>query len=357
MLTDKGQAFLERVKEILGMTPQDEAILNQTLEMAKADPRLLSAGEQMLQHLAVRAKVKNPQVMQALRDLLREESAKAVVARVQRQATRASNIVLDLARLPFDVSSYLYGPGGVLVPMPPPTPPAGWRQRWNYAAALMDDVEETPTSVPHETRAGSYYGWRVWNIQFKNEFKDVRLLGRSMSHVAWKVPMQARCGCKSAFPAHALESSPPEFKFTGKCEQCGIHAYFTPEPAVSDAHDVKFVRMNGATECFPTYVLGRVELWGEVAVCQTGYRAEWAQPDVLFMPGDGVGMLARRLAEKYECRVKMVPLPVWTDGIVDGSPVRFLVDLTFGEKVDWPDWPEIDGRPESFDAELRALTS
>jgi hypothetical protein len=97
--------------------------------------------------------------------------------------------------------------------------------------------------------------------------------------------------------------------------------------------------------------LGSVELWGRVVVGDEGYRAEYAQPRVLYVP-EGERW-ASALAAKYECRVVEVPSARWGSRAI-------LSDLADEDR--WlshlEPWRIHEGRPgaaDALDLELRQL--
>jgi hypothetical protein len=66
--------------------------------------------------------------------------------------------------------------------------------------------------------------------------------------------------------------------------QCGIYAFDTPTHSDLDDN---------------AWIWGEVALWGDVLVCQSGYRAEFAYPQCLFMTDDGL-KITRRTREAIE---------------------------------------------------------
>lgn len=111
-------------------------------------------------------------------------------------------------------------------------------------------------------------GWRVWRVRYSRE--QVRLLSLS-GDVVWPPyePLVARSG-----PFGNEQGSPVALQ-----SHYGVYAFAQP---------LSLLRQLPLRD---DLVIGRVALWGEVAIHQRGYRAQFAYPhDLIWAPTREIGM-------------------------------------------------------------------
>lgn len=133
-------------------------------------------------------------------------------------------------------------------------------------------------------------GYRDWDMGFSAYDAHAWLESRNGSRWPGYEPLAMECksiSSKNRWVGH--ENPHPE------CS-CGIYATTDHKHPDLDRSDV----------------WGEVYLWGEVLVCETGYRAEFAYPKRLFVPS-----LESRLARKMGDALRAeygVPVEVWEGG-------------------------------------------
>jgi hypothetical protein len=124
--------------------------------------------------------------------------------------------------------------------------------------------------------------WRVWAVEYEGGAARLRSLYRPS---IWPVgvPLAARCQSRRFRIWRRTEHEAPASTCT--CGIYGVPPYYIP-------------KRSGALPpgCKP--VLGQVSLWGDVVECERGWRAGFAYPARLFVPG--VSDLAREIAADLE---------------------------------------------------------
>jgi hypothetical protein len=127
---------------------------------------------------------------------------------------------------------------------------------------------------------GSIEAWRIWRVH------DLALTGRPaqtfLAAVAkrgslWRHRERATAECRTHSSGHAAPH--PE------CT-CGIWGMKTREDAIS-ALSIYVVNHRH----LPHYAIGRVNLWGVIVECESGYRAQYAYPAELFAAAERVSLL------------------------------------------------------------------
>lgn len=198
-----------------------------------------------------------PPLEDLLQDLLDEcRKGNMIVTQINRSASMGGTVTFDI-EIQGSQAGLLGAPG---------------RQPMNFrqlpARSLMDMGVSDPILL-HKTRDGVYIGYRdfVWDPS-----KEILT---SRNNIEWPQyrALEAICTTRKKHDA------PNE-----NC-RCGIYAF--DSPTHSDLSD-------------SAWVWGEVALWGEVLVCETGYRAEFAYPQTLFMTDDGLKITkrTRRTIEK-----------------------------------------------------------
>jgi hypothetical protein len=119
-----------------------------------------------------------------------------------------------------------------------------------------------PMPLPHRQSEEVIIGYRdfVWKPEAK------RLASRNGYEWSPYYPLEAVCHKKKR------HDSPHE-----DCE-CGIYAFASPDHRELDSN---------------AWVWGEIAMWGDVLICESGYRAEFAYPQTLFMKYDGLKITQR----------------------------------------------------------------
>jgi hypothetical protein len=124
--------------------------------------------------------------------------------------------------------------------------------------------------------------WRVWTVAREDGTVRLRSLYRSSF---WPVgaPLEARCQSRRFRLWRRTVHEAPESTCT-----CGIYA--VPPCYIP--------KRGGALPPGCTPVIGQVSLWGDVVECERGWRARFAYPARLYVPG--VSAFAKEVAADLE---------------------------------------------------------
>jgi hypothetical protein len=141
-----------------------------------------------------------------------------------------------------------------------------------YISGVYAEEKRGPTvPLPHEETDQPIIAYRAWGLY------NGLLCSVATSSQAWPRlrPYHAVC---------AKQSTEIEFHESPEVScACGIYAMRTPEALIQTLH-------------YGPTVLGRIALWGNVVVCEHGYRAEYAYPQLLYygprMPQEKVAPVA-----------------------------------------------------------------
>jgi hypothetical protein len=131
-------------------------------------------------------------------------------------------------------------------------------------------------------RAETIVAWRAWR------------LGTYVTSDGTTEPFLRSCVYAEYWPAgERFEASCPHHPLPAPTCGCGVHGVTTREEAV------RWALWAGGALPNPI-VLGRVNLWGKVLQFSRGYRAQYAYPYELEVPGDGnwAGLDVREIAER-----------------------------------------------------------
>lgn len=97
--------------------------------------------------------------------------------------------------------------------------------------------------------------------------------------------------------------------------QCGIYAFDNP-----DHSDMKA----GA------YIWGEVALWGDVLICESGYRAEFAYPKTIFVRTNGTKTI-RWLTDEIEAQYGV---PTFLVAKKDGQTLQHIIDTALAHLIE-----------------------
>lgn len=143
-------------------------------------------------------------------------------------------------------------------------------------------------------------GWRLWAVGPSGP-GDV-LISPLRRRVTWHPGRELVAACTAT--SHFGGDAPVR-----GCS-CGIHAF---------AERNRAVRLLAALapQSSAPMVVGRVRLWGRVAVCEDGYRAQCAYPAEMWVPPPA-GWLERGLA-RYGGPVHAMPAEWWDEARRKGA--------------------------------------
>ena len=162
-------------------------------------------------------------------------------------------------------------------------------------------------------------GWRTWRVRDAGSAFILTSASKS-THWPGGRALEARC-------ERGRSHRPPERECT-----CGIYASFHPGPALEllppYVRAVSSIIAPAILGYDTVMAVGLASLWGELVVCDRGWRAEYAYPRELFVPSsvkhyrrgpDGLQIfdssdLAEALAETYGIETRVVwnlrPMPL-----------------------------------------------
>ncbi len=194
-------------------------------------------------------------------------------------------------------------------------------------------VAEAPPLV-----AGKVHGVRSWRLLDGGDGGAV-LLGSMSSGSYWPPgrPLTARCDATPELRSHSVPK--------GGCS-CGIYAWHPFQAVDSMAIAPGPLWVEGSLPL--DFVTGVVEGWGRIEVHAAGFRAEHAQPAILFAeagaPNEHLSMIERlaksygaamvevRTGEELAAQIEALPHgldPCWLDGLLASE-----VDVTLKRQAD-----------------------
>lgn len=144
--------------------------------------------------------------------------------------------------------------------------------------------------------------WRAWKLLPHDLGVDV---GPSFAHLrGHRLSSYAHFGSSPFWqPGEPIVASCPSSEHEGAAPaegcSCGIWGFRTLRHLV------------GTPGAHPLRVLGEVSLWGKVIVTERGFRAQFAYPRKLIVPGANGGQVPRVTRElgSYRVPVESMPLP------------------------------------------------
>jgi len=143
-----------------------------------------------------------------------------------------------------------------------------------------ENEKRAPAAPPSVEPIVAYRSWRVG--------KEEMLISATFECV-WNVRERMTATCRQPVTHPAAPA--------WDC-RCGFYAFKTHGALAAS----EYALGSSAVEV----VCGRVALWGTVIDHETGYRAEHAYPQVLYLRGDRSDEVVRRIADRYA--IECVPL-------------------------------------------------
>jgi hypothetical protein len=170
-------------------------------------------------------------------------------------------------------------------------------------------MEDQSIRIPD--RISPIYAYRIWELTI-----GCNLIG-PFTKVLW--PQNHEIIATHPYTAHELEAPYP------KCK-CGIHGANTIEDMLND----KGIWLSLITTNYRRMIPGIVKLWGKVREHEKGWRAEFGQIVVLFLPIE-LEMNQKPLREKYRCYTVLYEIPIWEP--IKYKYVQLTTDHIFKEKT------------------------
>lgn len=161
------------------------------------------------------------------------------------------------------------------------------------------DLEMTETGNAAPDELGTVTGWRAWRVTRRPE-ADGQVLLRSASYdYAWVPYEKARASCSRC------ESTNPRDADCTPGDHCSCGFYC--------ARSLDHLRTMGYHRYESEYdgdvtIVGRVANWGKVIPGSQGWRAEYAYPEMLYVPFEVARFIGKAVAETYGVPVTLMNL-------------------------------------------------
>lgn len=213
------------------------------------------------------------------------------------------------------------------------------------ALAKNRNVEPTETGDRAPDELGTVTGWRAWRVDRQPD-ENGQVLLRSVSFGYSWVPFEkARASCDRCLSTdHTDRDCTP-----GEHCSCGFYTARTLSHLRSMGYHSYHSEHDGDIT-----IVGRVANWGKVIPGTQGWRAEYAYPELLFVPFEVARTIAKPLSNTYGVPVALMNLldPDAKPGRkrklhqvlpMDAREPRFLAEYRAAqrnEKVDLDDWDD-----------------
>jgi hypothetical protein len=164
------------------------------------------------------------------------------------------------------------------------------------AKAIMEPTE-TGDRAPDEL--GTVTGWRAWRVDRKPNAKGEVLLYSASYDYSWVPFEKARASCD-----RCRDTDPRSKSCTpGEGCSCGFYSARSLDHLRSMGYHWYNAEMDGGVT-----IVGRVANWGKVIPGTQGWRAEYAYPEVLFVPFEVARSIAQPVASTYGVPVRLMNL-------------------------------------------------
>ena len=144
-------------------------------------------------------------------------------------------------------------------------------------------------------------GYRVWGVD-----PSGHLMSTAWTHTWHSPAVQAECKYKGWD-----EEGQSRLHEEGQCPHpacsCGYYAHKEMRAALYDL-DTWTNPLVDYWPTYPIYAIGTCVLWGKVIEHEMGWRAEWAEPESLYVPGGTIALLDA-IHEKYPEVVLLTAMP------------------------------------------------
>jgi hypothetical protein len=166
-------------------------------------------------------------------------------------------------------------------------------------ATLDEKMKATETGDRAPDEMGTVTGWRAWDVDRKPDENGQVLLRSVTYQYAWVPFEKARASCDRCL------NTDPSAPDCVPGEHCGCGFY--------TARSLQHLRTMGyhsyqADRDGPVTIVGRVANWGKVIPGSQGFRAEYAYPEMLFVPFEVARFIAKPVSETYGIPVTLFNL-------------------------------------------------
>jgi hypothetical protein len=157
-------------------------------------------------------------------------------------------------------------------------------------------MEPTETGDRSPDELGTVTGWRAWNVNRAPD-EDGKLLLESVTYgYAWVPFEKARASCERC---QSTDPRKPDCTPGDHCS-CGFYA------AKSLNHLRKMGYHSYSPEGVQVTIVGRLAMWGKVVEGSQGWRAEYAYPEMLYVPFEVARLIARPASDTYGVPVTLL---------------------------------------------------
>jgi hypothetical protein len=173
------------------------------------------------------------------------------------------------------------------------------RQLVEKALEKTEGMQPTETGDRAPDELGTVTGWRAWRVDRKPDENGQVLLHSASASYAWVPFEKARASCGTC-----LSDDPRDPKCTpGNTCGCGFYSART----LTHLRSMGYHQYNDAKDGAVT-IVGRVANWGKVVPGTQGWRAEYAYPEMLYVPFEVARFIARPVSETYGVPVTLMNL-------------------------------------------------
>ena len=184
------------------------------------------------------------------------------------------------------------------------------------SATLMDariEEDQTPVVEPG-SGADAIVAWRAWDVlevtMAGEPVRDVMLSRFIPEEPPLVTELQVFSPKGIRYPPERFEAKcwdrarPPHIAPDPNCS-CGVYALKSKENFAPTSSGVPRIDFRGRALVHIENVLGEVYLWGRVIEAGGGYRAQYAYPKKLYLPGEAPKGVADSLRRTYRVPVEM----------------------------------------------------
>jgi hypothetical protein len=166
-------------------------------------------------------------------------------------------------------------------------------------ASLEGQTKLTETGDRAPDELGTVTGWRAWKVDRRPDENGQLLLHSATFDYAWVPYEKARASCDRC------KSLDPRSSACVPGEHCTC-GFYTAR-SLSHLRQMGYHRYN-ASEDGQATIVGRVANWGKVIPGTQGWRAEYAYPEMLYVPFEIAAYVARAVSDTYGVPVTLLNL-------------------------------------------------
>lgn len=147
---------------------------------------------------------------------------------------------------------------------------------------------------------GYVVGWRAWDVARQPD-SDGKVMLQSVTHSYTWVPFEkarAECSVCTSTDTRARDCIP------GDACSCGFYA----AKSLEHLRTMSYHTYNSEDDDGPVTIVGRLAMWGKVIEGSQGWKAEYAYPEMLFVPFEVAKSLAQPVSNTYGVPVTLLNL-------------------------------------------------